>query len=75
MYQYNDKAPADENIAMALYAIANELNGLGKGNASSPMGAVESHTVQMSKAFGEISSSLDGIASAISEAAQQPDKD
>lgn len=73
MYQYNDKVPAVENIALALYAIANELNGLGKGNASSPMGAIESHTMEMRKAFGEISSSLDGIASAITDTTQQPD--
>lgn len=40
-YTYqNDRSP-EENIALALYAIANELSDLGLANADTPMGAIE----------------------------------
>lgn len=69
MYSYNEKISEIANIAVALYSIANELNRLGLGNASTNMGAIEGHTVKMAEAFSGISSSLDGIASAITDSA------
>lgn len=40
-YQYKTDRTPEENIAMALYAIATELNNLGMKDANSRLGAIE----------------------------------
>lgn len=40
-YKYHEDRSPEENIALALYAVANELSDLGVANADTPMGAIE----------------------------------
>lgn len=81
MHSYDEKSSENKNVAMALYAMANELsqianalNRLGFADASTPMGALEAHGALMAQAAKGISSSLDGIASAIGYAADTPEE-
>lgn len=60
-----------DKIADALNNIATSLNYLGNGSASTPLGALESHSMKLAEAIESaattLSISLDGLAEAIRE--------
>jgi hypothetical protein len=58
-YYYNDERGADENIGLALYAIANELNALGLKDAHTRLGALELLAQEVRDGLARVAGALD----------------
>ena len=59
MYKYQSDRSSDENIALALYAIANELNALGLKDAHERMGALELLAYEVKTGSERLTDTLD----------------
>jgi hypothetical protein len=60
-YTYDDERDADENIALALYQIARELNALGLKGAGTQLGAIELLAKETRDGLDRVACALDAL--------------
>ena len=61
IYSYDDDRTPEQNIAMALYAIASELNKIGLADAATPKGALELVAQEMRDGSQKIADAIGSI--------------
>ena len=64
-YRYDEDSSEINNIAYALYGIANELSRLGNGNANTHFGAIEGLAMKVNEGLKEVATSIDGLSSVV----------
>lgn len=60
-HKYREDRSPEENIALALYAIANELSDLGLAGANTPMGAVEMLAHEVKQGTERLADAVEGL--------------
>ena len=66
-YRYDEDSSEIQNIAYALYGIANELSRLGNGNAATHFGAIEGLAMKVNEGLKEVATSIDGLSGTIED--------